>query len=134
MINQYLAQVKLKRTCVAYFNSIFIVPNVKVEKMHMVDCHWPIFFCKKILYTSIEHVKYIINCTLLGYFAVTLYVPTIFATSGKKVLDPNGPYINTFQTILRNVCLSIISEFFCCLWSVAHLQPTPAYVEARNIH
>ena len=26
----------------------------------------------------------------------------------KKVLDPNGPYISTFQTIPRNVCLSVI--------------------------
>ena len=39
-------------------------------------------------------------------------------------LDQNEPYINTFQTIIRNVCLSIIFEFylllsvFCCLWSV----------------
>ena len=39
------------------------------------------------------------------------YVTTIFATSRKKGLDPNGPYISTFQTILRNGCLSVISKF-----------------------
>ena len=33
---------------------------------------------------------------------------------------------------IRNVCLSVISEF--CLWSVARLQPTPAYAEAWNIY
>ena len=42
-----------------------------------------------------------------------------FAISERKVLDQNVTYIDTFQTILRNVCLS-----------VARLQPTPAYVEA----
>ena len=34
----------------------------------------------------------------------------------KKVLDQNGPYINMFQTNLRNVCVSVILEF-CLLWS-----------------
>ena len=29
----------------------------------------------------------------------------------KKVLDQNGPYISTIQTILRNVCLTVILEF-----------------------
>ena len=48
----------------------------------------------------------------------------IFAASRKKILNPNGTYINMFQIILRNVCLSVI-----CLWSVVRLQPTPAYVE-----
>ena len=38
-----------------------------------------------------------------------------FATSWKKVLDPNGPYIISSQTKLRNLCLSVISEF--CLSS-----------------
>ena len=46
---------------------------------------------------------------LLAYFGP--YVLTIFAASGKNVLDPNAPYISTFQTILRNVCLVVISEF-----------------------
>ena len=58
--------------------------------------------------------------------------PLFFATSGKKVLDPNWPYISMFQTKIRNVCLLVISVF--CLsssvYSVARLQPTPAYVEA----
>ena len=39
------------------------------------------------------------------------------------VLDQNGPCINTFQTIIKNVCLSVILEFcllsvFCYLCSV----------------
>ena len=42
-------------------------------------------------------------------FWVTFQLPyfsTIFVTSGKKILDPNGPYISTFQTIKKN-CLSV---------------------------
>ena len=45
------------------------------------------------------------------------YVPAIFATSRKKVIYPNGPFINTNQTKIRNVCLSVILEF-CLFWSV----------------
>ena len=37
--------------------------------------------------------------------------PLFLQLPEKMVLDPNWPYISTFQTILRNVCLSIISEF-----------------------
>ena len=36
----------------------------------------------------------------------------------KKVLDPNIRSISTFQTILRNGCLSVISEFCLSLSSV----------------
>ena len=32
---------------------------------------------------------------------------SLFFQLKKKVLDPNGPYKDTFQTILRNVCLSV---------------------------
>ena len=45
-----------------------------------------------------------------GYFSKP-YVPTIFAASRKKVR--NGPYINTFQTILRN---SNFFEFFLSIF------------------
>ena len=38
-----------------------------------------------------------------------------FATSGKKVLDKNGPYINTSQTKMRNVCLSVILSVVVCV-------------------
>ena len=53
-------------------------------------------------------------------------------TSTEKILDQNGPYINTFQT---NVCLSVILEF-CLLSSssASSLRPPPAYVEAWNIY
>ena len=54
-------------------------------------------------------------------FQINLYVPTFFATSGKKVLDPNLPYIRTSQTKIRNVCLSIILEF-CLFLSVCSLS------------
>ena len=44
----------------------------------------------------------------------------------KKDLDQNGPYINTFQTNLRKICVSVILEF--CLLSFSSLLLTPAYV------
>ena len=53
------------------------------------------------------------NVTNSLYFWVTFqefYVPT-FSTSGKKVLDPNEPYISMFQIKIRNVSLLVISEF-----------------------
>ena len=43
----------------------------------------------------------------------------------KKVLDQNGPYINMFQTNLRNDCLSVILEF--CLLSSSVCVLAPAY-------
>ena len=52
----------------------------------------------------------------------------------KKVLDRNGPYINTLQ-IKKCLCLSVILDF--CLpfiIVVCVLQCPPAYVEAWNIH
>ena len=64
---------------------------------------------------------------ILGYFSSNPMFP-LFLQPPKKVLDPNGPYISMSQTEIRNVSLSVRSEF--CLWSVARLQPTPAYVEA----
>ena len=48
-----------------------------------------------------------------------------FCDFQKMVLDPNKPFINKFQIMLSNVCLqSTLSS------SVAHLQPTPAFIEA----
>ena len=47
------------------------------------------------------------------------------------------PMQTTFQTIIRNVCLSLILEFCLsssALSSVYSLQPTAAYVEVWNIH
>ena len=43
----------------------------------------------------------------------------LFCDFQKKALDQNGPYISTFLTNLRNVCLSIVSELcmsvvVCC--------------------
>ena len=45
----------------------------------------------------------------------------------KKVLDPNGPYVSTFQTILGNVCLSVISEFCLSSSSVVVYSASTAY-------
>ena len=64
----------------------------------------------------------VIEC-LLDYFSVNPMFPLFLRLPGKMVLDPNGSYINTFNTKIRNVCLS-------SLMSEARLQPTPAYVEA----
>ena len=48
----------------------------------------------------------------------------------KKVLEPNGPYITTSHTIIRNVYLLVILEFcLFLLFSVGRLKPTSAYVE-----
>ena len=51
----------------------------------------------------------------------------------KRSQTQNGLYKSMFQTILRNVCLLVTSEFYLLsvvgLSSVARLQPTPAYVE-----
>ena len=50
----------------------------------------------------------------------------------KKVKDPNGPYISTGQTKIRNVCMSVILEF-CLLLSLVRPEPTQAYVGTWNI-
>ena len=45
------------------------------------------------------------------YSSEVLYLRQTFThilISEKKVLDRNWPYINTFQTILRNVCQSVV--------------------------
>ena len=70
------------------------------------------------------------NHWVLVYFSSKPMSP-LFSQLPEKVLYTNGLYINSFQTILRNVCLSAILEF--CLLSLARLQPTPAYVEIWNI-
>ena len=54
-----------------------------------------------------------------------MYGPTIFATSRKKVLDPNGPYISTKNLKKRNVCLSVILEF--CL-SIGNFSASISYI------
>ena len=48
----------------------------------------------------------------LGYFYSNPMFPLFLKLSEKRVLDPNGPCINTLQTILRNVCLSVILKFY----------------------
>ena len=57
------------------------------------------------------------------------YVSNIFVTSRKKVVYQIGPYISTFQTKMRNVCLSVILKSCQMLCSEARYHSTPAYVE-----
>ena len=47
---------------------------------------------------------------ILGYFSSNHMSPLFLRLSETKILDPNGPYISTLQTNLRNLCLSVISE------------------------
>ena len=62
---------------------------------------------------------------------VYLSVDNLFTISEKKVLEQNGPYINTFQNNLRiNFCLSVILEFCLSSSFVSSLQLIIlAYVE-----
>ena len=57
---------------------------------------------------------------------------TIFATSRKKVLDPNGPYVSMSQTKIRNYSLSVIFEFslfvVCCL-SVVYIARLQYFIQ-----
>ena len=45
----------------------------------------------------------------------------LFLRPLKKLLDPNGPHISTFQTKIRNVCQ-------------ARLQPTLVYLDCRGLY
>ena len=67
--------------------------------------NWPSGYCSRYLALNNEH-KF-----NFGLLFNQPYAPTIFATCGKRVLVSNGPYISTFQTILKNVCLSVILKF-----------------------
>ena len=69
-----------------------------------------------------------------SYFTPTGTTKLIFQSN--ILFYPNWPYISTFQTIIRNVCLSVISEF--CLLSVCSV-PTifdfrdPLFGQDKNI-
>ena len=89
------------------YNNIWKFPNI-LNQTNYSDC-------SHIRHIDILNWEYKIAHFLVT-FIVTLYVSTIFAISERKVLDPNGPYLNTFQTILRNVCLPVILKF--CLWAI----------------
>ena len=60
--------------------------------------------------------------SILGYFSSNPMFSLFLQLPGKKVLDPNGPYIHTF---LRNVCLSVILKF--CLSSYVICSASTAY-------
>ena len=71
------------------------------------------------LFSFLQPLKYTLRIfqltkTLWKYFG--FLCRQYFAVSKKNCLDQNRPYINTFQTILRYVCLSVILEF--CLYVV----------------
>ena len=49
----------------------------------------------------------------------------------RKVLDPNGPHINTIQIELKNFPLSVISKF-CLTWLAFWLPTLFFFVKDRN--
>ena len=57
--------------------------------------------------------------TIFGYVSLVLVyfydnpMQRFFAILEKRVLDPNGPYINMFQTNVRNFNLSVILSIVC---------------------
>ena len=59
---------------------------------------------------TVSYGMYLDFIAFLGYLSSKYMFPLFFKHLEKKVLDPNGPYISTFQTNLRNVCLSVILE------------------------
>ena len=68
---------------------------------------------------SIEKVLNLVTKTKF-YLKITKFVTInlfrqFYYDFRKKILDQNGPYISTFQTNLKNACLSVILEF--CLSS-----------------
>ena len=71
-----------------------------------------------LFYKFIEKFRFFRNT----FWHVLRHVPTIFATSRRKALDSNGPYISTSQTKIRKVYLyvgyfEILSVVVVCLWS-----------------
>ena len=58
-------------------------------------------------------VFWIFSYIIVDYLCLSCCISTKFS---QNVLDPNRPYMNTIQTVLGNVCLSVISDF--CLSSV----------------
>ena len=60
-------------------------------------------------------------------FSKTMFLLFLRITE-RKAFELNGPYISMSQTKIRNVSLSVISEF--CMSFVTRLQHTPTYVEA----
>ena len=56
----------------------------------------------------------------MGYFLSNPMSPLLLQLPEKKVPDPSGPYISTFQTKIKNVCLSVILEF-CLLSEVCNI-------------
>ena len=63
-----------------------------------------------------------VNPLWVCFYRVNLCSLT-FAISEKIVLDPNGPYVELFQTNLRNVYMSVILEF--CVWLAYCLHLIP---------
>ena len=77
--------------------------------------------------------------TTLVFFSVNLCCPLFLRLSERKVLVPNGPYTSTSQTKIRNVGLSgnfriLSAVVVVVVYSIARLQPKPAYIKAWNIN
>ena len=82
--------------------------------------------------TDAKHMFYLEKSTIIrGYFwfiFISKLYSLSFAISDKKDQDQKGPYINMFQTNLRNVCLSVILAFSLSLSFVCdQLMQRPRY-------
>ena len=101
-----------------------VFSTVSSPKLHRL-CVWLMYTFWNVNMPNVTagYGRFSDSIAFFGYFSVTL-CSHYFCNFRKKVLDPNGPYISTFQTILRNFCLSVISEFW--LSSVV-CSASPAY-------
>ena len=82
-------------------------------------------FCQKntLNDTGEKHIIHFMGLPIaLGYFYSNPMFPLFLQLPEKNILDPNGPYIHTFQTILK--LLSVVNfgvlSVVCCLCSVVY--------------
>ena len=91
----------------AYFSSTKKIQKIIILKPKHQNLEWIIVL-----------IKFLTNLQPFCFIFIIKNLCRHFFRFLKKI-DPNGPYIGTFQTILRNVCLSIILEL--CLLSSSSL-------------
>ena len=92
---------------VSQFQHFIDFPLISVWKIakNIIDCSYLVFYVHQ---TFTDCVWYTHFCVEMYYF---WFVDIFFAISEKKV--QNRLYINTFQTNLRNICLSVMEIEFC---------------------
>ena len=79
------------------------------EKMNIIEQYSLIF----VLETLNLNQTLSKNCL---FFQKNMF-PLFLRLPDRKVFDPNGPYICTNQTKIRNVCLSVILSVVVVVWS-----------------